>query len=145
MRLKSTCKPRKGLALFASLFASQLSFQLSTLSSLPLFNFNLEHSRSRMHIYSTSTMNIHIQHKYLFNFNLNTNIYSTSSSSISFRKLRRYNYLLHWINSFNNTRVPVQTVCLFIQQIVVNIYAMIRPSLPFQFFPPKIIQNGAAE
>ena len=34
MRLKSTCKPRKGLGLFASLFASQLSFQLSTLSSL---------------------------------------------------------------------------------------------------------------
>ena len=29
MRLKSTCKPRKGLGLFASLFASQLSFQLS--------------------------------------------------------------------------------------------------------------------
>ena len=27
MRLKSTCKPRKGLGLFASLFASQLSFQ----------------------------------------------------------------------------------------------------------------------
>ena len=34
MRLKFTCKPRKGLGLFASLFASQLSFQLSTLSSL---------------------------------------------------------------------------------------------------------------
>ena len=34
MRLESTCKPRKGLGLFASLFASQLSFQLSTLSSL---------------------------------------------------------------------------------------------------------------
>ena len=34
VRLKSTCKPRKGLGLFASLFASQLSFQLSTLSSL---------------------------------------------------------------------------------------------------------------
>ena len=34
MRLKSTWKPRKGLVLFASLFASQLSFQLSTLSSL---------------------------------------------------------------------------------------------------------------
>ena len=34
MKLKSTCKPRKGLGLFASLFASQLSFQLSTLSSL---------------------------------------------------------------------------------------------------------------
>ena len=34
MRLKSTCKPRKGLGLFTSLFASQLSFQLSTLSSL---------------------------------------------------------------------------------------------------------------
>ena len=36
MRLESTCKPRKGLGLFASLFASQLSFQLSTLSSLRL-------------------------------------------------------------------------------------------------------------
>ena len=34
MRLKSTYKPRKNLGLFASLFASQLSFQLSTLSSL---------------------------------------------------------------------------------------------------------------
>ena len=34
MRLKFTCKPRKGLGLFTSLFASQLSFQLSTLSSL---------------------------------------------------------------------------------------------------------------
>ena len=34
MRLESTCKPRKSLGLFASLFASQLSFQLSTLSSL---------------------------------------------------------------------------------------------------------------
>ena len=34
VRLKSICKPRKGLGLFASLFASQLSFQLSTLSSL---------------------------------------------------------------------------------------------------------------
>ena len=30
MRLKSTCKPRNGLGLFASLFSSQLSFQLST-------------------------------------------------------------------------------------------------------------------
>ena len=29
VRLKSTSKPRKGLGLFASLFASQLSFQLS--------------------------------------------------------------------------------------------------------------------
>ena len=36
VRLKSTCKPRKRLGLFASLFASQLSFQLSTLSSLLL-------------------------------------------------------------------------------------------------------------
>ena len=34
VRLESTCKPREGLGLFASLFASQLSFQLSTLSSL---------------------------------------------------------------------------------------------------------------
>ena len=34
MRLKCTCKLRKGLGRFASLFASQLSFQLSTLSSL---------------------------------------------------------------------------------------------------------------
>ena len=38
MRLESTCKPRKGLGLFASLFASQLSFQLSTLSSLVCTN-----------------------------------------------------------------------------------------------------------
>ena len=36
MRLESTCKQCKGLGLFASLFASQLSFQLSTLSSLRL-------------------------------------------------------------------------------------------------------------
>ena len=34
MRLESTCKPRKGLGLFASVFAAQLSFQLSTLSPL---------------------------------------------------------------------------------------------------------------
>ena len=41
MRLKSTCKPRKGLGLFASLFASQLLFQLSTLSSLVLYFLGL--------------------------------------------------------------------------------------------------------
>ena len=109
-----------------------------------LFNFNLEHSHSRMHIYSTSTMNIHIQHKYLFNFNLNTNIYSTSSSSISFRKLRRY--IFTPLDKFLQQYVSSRTYGMFIYSTNRGeYYAMIRPSLPFQFFPPKIIQNGAAE
>ena len=39
VRLKSTCKLRKGLGLFASLFALQFSFRLSTLSSLYFRDF----------------------------------------------------------------------------------------------------------
>ena len=55
MRLKSTCKPRKGLGLFASLFASQLSFQLSTLSSLvkPTIEERARNTISNLPLYPT--------------------------------------------------------------------------------------------
>ena len=113
-----------------------------------LFNFNLEHSRSRMHqIYSTSTMNIHIQHKYLFNFNLEHS--HSTQILIQLQPQQKYIfnfkffdiiqkttqiYLLHWMNSFNNTRVPGHTVCLFIQQIVVNYLCNDPPQSPLLNF-----------
>ena len=94
-----------------------------------LFNFNLEHSHSTQIL-----IQLQPQQKYIFNFKFFDIIQKTTQI-----------YLLHWMNSFNNTRVPGHTVCLFIQQIVVNIYATIRPRLPCSIFPAKIIQNGGAE
>ena len=83
-----------------------------------LLNFNYEHSHSTQIL-----IQLQPQQKYIFNFKFFDIIQKTTQI-----------YLLHWMNSFNNTRVPGHTVCLFIQQIVVNYLCNDPPQSPLLNF-----------
>ena len=92
MRLKSTCKQRKGLELFASLLASQLSFQLSTFNSLSIsctFNKSTDYIQQ-----NNITFNIiyHVQHS-TFNtlISHSTNQYHVQQINITIHSTKRYN------------------------------------------------------
>ena len=119
------------------------STSILNIHSQYLFNFNLEHSHSTQ---------IFIQLQ-LWTFTFNTNIYSTSTSTQIYIQLQvlRYhseNYadIFTPLDEFLQQYASSRTYGMFIYSTNRGeYYAMIRPSLPFHFFPPKIIQNRRSE